>query len=226
MPLDKRLVGLGLAASVAVALTFRARASDHADTPEIYQNPGTDITDVYIFPSPENSDNVVLTMCVRPLITPGQVASVSFDPDVLYQFKIDLDGDFVEDKVIQAKFTGTGPTQTVAISGPTNPAATGTISTQRPPHATTGTINATFTPTSGMRVFAGVREDPFFFDLERFFEILPDRATPITGVPVANPNEPQFTTWRAPGDAVDFLSNGDYSVLAIVVELPKSRLAN
>ena len=77
-----------------------------------------------------------------------------------------------------------------------------------------------------MQVFAGVREDSFFFDLEQFFTIFPDRATPINGIPVANPNDPQATTWRAPGTAVDFLSNGNYSVLSIVVELPKSLLTN
>lgn len=226
MRLRPRYLALGalLAACAPILMLHRAKASDHADTPEMASNPGFDITDVYIFPSPENASNVVLVMNVHPLITPATKDSVSFDPNVLYQFKIDTDGDKIEDRVIQARFTGTGATQKVSIAGPARPGMVGTTSSAIAAHSTTGAINTTFSPTKGMKVFAGVREDPFFFDLERFFQILPDRATPITGTPVANPNDPQATSWRAPGQAVDFLSNGGYNVLSIVVEMPKKWL--
>lgn len=225
MRMNKRMIGLALAAMAVPAIFIPlARGSDHADTPQIASLPGTDITDVYVFPSPENGNNVVLVMNVNPLITPAGAASASFDPNVLYQFKIDLDGDNVEDRVIQATFEGTGAAQTVHIAGPMAPAQVGTSNTKLTPYATSGTINTTFTPATGIKVFAGVREDPFFFDLEQFFTIFPDRATPITGTPVANPNQPQATTWRAPGQAVDFLSNGGFNVLSIVVELPRTRL--
>ena len=223
----KLWTGIALAALMApAALLTTSRASDHADTPNIAANPGTDITDVFAFPSPENPDNVVLVMTVNPLIAPGQGPSTSFDPNVLYQFKMDTNGDAVEDKVIQVKFSGTGAGQTVSVSGPVAPSTTGSFNRQETAHATTGLINTTFTPVAGMRVYAGGREDPFFFDLEQFFNILPDRATPLTGVPIGNPNDPQQTSWRAPGVAVDFLSNGGYNVLAIVVELPRTMLQN
>jgi hypothetical protein len=221
----KKYLAFGLAALITpVALIGVSRASDHADTPEIAANPGTDITDVYLFPSLENPNNVVLVMNVHPLIGPGQGPSASFDPNVLYQFKIDTNGDAVEDKVIQAKFSGTGASQTVAISGPVKPSMTGRDSVQETPYNVTGTINETFTPKNGIKVFAGAREDPFFFDLEQFFNILPDRATPISGQAVADPNAPQQTSWRPAGSAVDFVSNGGYNVLSIVVELPKKSL--
>ncbi len=61
------------------ALLSRGVASDHADTPDIFANPGTDITDVYMFPSHDNNGHVVLAMNVHPLIGPGQGASVGFD---------------------------------------------------------------------------------------------------------------------------------------------------
>lgn len=199
-----------------------ARGSDHADTPQIAASAGTDLTDVFIFPSPSNSNNVVLAMCVSPLIPAG--GTRSFDPSVLYQFKIDNTGDHVEDLVIQARFEGTGATQKVIIAGPLAPSRTGVMSDALVPLATTGTFNTPFSPASGMQVFAGVREDPFFFDLEQFFTILPDRATPINGVavPLAEANTPKATTWRAPGVAKDFLAG--FNVLSIVVELPKSAL--
>ena len=220
-----KLIAVGLAAIVAPAVLIGVgRASDHADTPDIAANPGTDLTDVYIFPSPEDSNKVVLAMNVHPLIGPGQGATTYFDPNVLYQFKIDTNGDGVEDKVIQAKFTGTGPTQTVQISGPLRPSTVGTTNQLESPYPKSGTINTTFTPRAGVKVFAGGREDPFFFDLEQFFTIFPDRATPLTGTPVANPNTPQAAGWRAPGVAKDFLSTGHYNVLSIVIELPRELL--
>ncbi len=208
-----------------VVIMHTSRASDHADTPAIAANPGTDITDVYAFPSPENANNIVLIMNVHPLIGPGAGGSVSFDPNVLYQFKLDTNGDYVEDKVIQVKFSGTGSGQTFKVSGPIKPSMTGARSVFETPVAGTGTLNTTFT-SGGMKVFCGPREDSFFFDLEQFFTIFPDRATPINGVAVSDPNVPKSTTWRAAGSAVDFLSNGGYNVLSIVVEIPRAKLAN
>ena len=220
------LAGLGLASTVGLLGVQHVYASDHADTPQIAASPGTDLTDVFMFPSPANANNVVLAMTVHPLITPSTKTSTYFDPNVLYQFKIDNDLNGREDRVIQVWFEGSGAGQIVHVAGPAGPAFAGTNSKALDPYATTGTFGSTFSPTAGMQVFTGVREDPFFFDLEQFFTIFPDRATPLTGVSVPNPNQPQSTTWRTPGNAVDFLSNGNYSVLSIVVELPKSMLTN
>ncbi len=227
MVTTRKLKAIMTATGVAVAAfaTFLSvRASDHADTPDNAANPGQDISDVYVFPSPTNANNVVLVMNVSPLITPSQVATRRFDPSILYQFKIDNTGDKVEDLVIQARFDGSAANQTCHISGPMKPTLTGVSSAQLPADAIAGTFNVPFTLSNGAAVFCGTREDPFFFDLEQFFTILPDRATPVNGVAVTDPNTPKATTWRAPGKAVDFLSNGKYSVLSIVVELPKAML--
>ena len=214
--------GIGLAALAVFAGVRQARGSDHADTPQIAAAPGTDLTDVFIFPSPSNPNNVVLAMTVHPLIATGGTAT--FDPTVLYQFKIDNTGDSSEDLVIQARFEGDGAAQKVLIAGPSVPTLTGTQSQALPALGTSGTLNATFSPMPGVSVFAGVREDPFFFDLEQFFTILPDRATPINGKAVApaDANTPKAGTWRAKGVAKDFLAG--YNVLSVVVELPKSQL--
>lgn len=221
----KRFAFLGLAALAApIALLGVGKASDHADTPDIAANPGTDITDVYVFPSETNRDNVVLVMNVHPLIAPGQGLATTFDPNVLYQFKIDQNGDGLEDAVIQAKFSGTGPNQTVAISGPIHPSTRGTRNRLEEPYDKSGKINTNFSPHRGMVAFAGAREDPFFFDLEQFFNIFPDRATPLSGIAVADPNTPKAPGFRAPGAAKDFLSVHQLNVLSIVVEVPRSQL--
>ena len=216
---------VGIAAFIApLAIIGTSHASDHADTPEIAANPGADLTDVYVFPDPGRSSKVVLAMNVHPLIAPKQGQKTYFDPNVLYQFKIDNNGDYVEDLVIQAKFGPAGPNQQVMIAGPLAPSTTGTRNVFETAFATTGVINQQFAPTDKMQVFAGGREDSFFFDLEQFFNILPDRASPITGMPAANPNQPQQLSWRPAGQAVDFLSNGGFNVLSIIVDLPKMKL--
>ncbi len=225
----------GLLCGLVLSGTAPLLASDHADTAANFNRPGADMADVFIFPSPMNNNNVVLVMDVHPLIPAGMAGGVVFDPNVLYQFKMDITGDYVEDLVIQARFSGTGPNQRVVISGPYKPFTTGTTAVFARPYPTTGTLNTPFSPTPGMTVFAGPRSDPFFFDLAQFFAILPDRQTPGTGKQVDFPSimaadTPQVNGFNgfpagsgyntAPAD--DLLSR--FNVLSIVVELPRTAL--
>ena len=77
-----------------------------------------------------------------------------------------------------------------------------------------------------MKVFAGLRADPFFFDVEQFNTIFPDRMTPLTGKvgDFPNPNAPRVDGFhdRRERGAQDFLA--DLNVLSIVVELPRAAL--
>ena len=224
----KLLLGTGVLAAIAAVSLGTAQfaiGSDHADTVESVNKPGIDLTDLHIFPGQDNN-NVVLALSVRPLIPAGGAANFSFDPDVLYQFKIDTTGDAVEDLVIQARFEGTGANQKVFIAGPVKPSRLGTVTQFETPYATTGTINQAFSPTSGMRVFAGARADSFFLDLDQLGTILPDRLSALdpskAKSTIMEANTPTVTTFRAPGQAKDFFDN--LNLLSIVVELPKSRL--
>ena len=217
------------AATVLVLSPGRVPASDHGDTAENVNRIGADMTDVYIFPSVENDANVVLVMDVHGLIPAGQTAS--FDPGVLYQIKIDTTGDFVEDVVIQAKFSGMGPGQTVAIAGPMKPPTTGTTAIFGRRNPTLGMINETFQPDAArkpdMKVFAGLRSDPFFFDVEQFYKIFPDRMTPLTGKyvdlgSIMDANTPMAPGFRPPGEAMDFFT--DLNCLSVIVEMPRAAL--
>ncbi len=215
------------------------KASDHADTAENFNRIGSDITDVFMFPSADTPANVVLVMDVHPFIMPGMAGNVAFDPRVLYQFKITHDlTNPIEDLVIQVMFQGANPAnQKVLVAGPMKPPTVGTTSIFGRRLATVGQLGQTFSPGNGLKVFAGPREEPFFFDLERFNAIFPDRATPTTRVQVDFPsimaaNTPQKPGFRgfppgAPGDDASPAFDGlrDMNVLSIVIELPRASLA-
>src|SRR5437667_11602085 len=198
-----------LAIPAALGLARWIKASDHEDSALLAADHAAEIADVYTFRSPVNPDNVVLVMTVSGFIPPSEASTTFFDPNVLYQWKIDNDGDAVEDLVIQAFVTGTGGHQVMHFRGPAAPAATGT--TDRvvlgPETATVGVSNGAapiVASRGGLTVFAGSRDDPFFFDLVQFKKIIAGDAT----------------AFRNPG--VDTFAG--FNVLAIVAEVPSSLL--
>ena len=218
----KRFVYLALAvATVGTAGVIRlARGSDHQDTPEVELNPATDMTDVYAFPG-ASPDRTVLVLNTWAFITPAQTSSTYFDPNVLYQLKIDNNTDGVEDKVIQITFDGTGSDQTVSVRGPLVPPVVGAMANRiaTVPPAVSGPINTVLASADGMQVFAGWRDDPFFIDLEQFFRIIPDRK-PVTGPLAQLPDTPSASAFRTPG--IDYVAG--FNVLSIVIELPTAWL--
>jgi Domain of unknown function (DUF4331) len=218
----KRFVYLALAlATVGTAGVIRlARGSDHQDTPEVELNPATDMTDVYAFPG-ASPDRTVLVLNTWAFITPAQTSSTYFDPNVLYQLKIDNNTDGVEDKVIQITFDGTGSDQTISVRGPLVPPVVGAMGNRiaTVPPAVSGAINTILGSASGIQVFAGWRDDPFFIDLEQFFRIIPDRK-PVTGPLAQLPDAPTASAFRNPG--IDYVAG--FNVLSIVIELPTAWL--
>ena len=209
-------------ALVAAAGVFyvapRAFASDHQDSPLTVARPGTDITDVFVFPANDPS-KVVLAMDVWPLIPPGLGTQTYFDPGVLYQFKIGLQSDATEDLVLQFKPDAVGSNQKLAMYGPGRPGSVGTRNTIVT-GSRTGAIpyNQVTDLGHGILAYAGPREDPFYFDLAQFYKIQPDRN-------FANqPNPPPNSAGCFRKNAPDFLAG--YNVLSIVVEVPRALLAD
>ena len=210
------LVAALVAASVA---GFGAlKASDHQDTPEVELSPRMDINDVYAFPG-ASADRIVLAVTTSSPIA-GQTAS--FDPNLLYQIKVDNSGDNKEDLVFQVTFDGgSGTSQKVTVRGPVAPVAQGTTTMLASGGAViTGNVGSTLGSATGTQVFTGIRGDPFFIDLEQFFKIVPDRR-PSTG-PLSTPLTPTASAFRTPG--VDLLA--PFNALAIVIELPKGLLTS
>jgi hypothetical protein len=212
---------VGLACVAVFGIVRDGAGSDHQDTPEVELSPRMDINDVYAFPG-TSDDRIVLVMTTSSPITPAQSASAVFDPNLLYQLKIDNTGDAIEDLVIQVTFDGTGSDQRVTVRGPARPDRLGMMNTLLTGGtAVSGRINTTLGSASGVHVFAGLRDDPFFLDLEQFFRIVPDRR-PVSGALSQLPDQPTATSFRAAGQAVDYLRG--FNTLAVVIELPESML--
>ena len=173
---------IAITTAAVLYTTHPVKSSDHQDTYNLANavghNTTADITDVFVFPSPTNPNNVVFAMDVAPLIPAGMGTSVNFDPTLMWQFKISHQDSGVEDQVIQFGATGTGSSQTITMYGPSKPNEVGTSNTFVAPSGTFGynvpstTLNA---GSNQYQVFAGPRSDPFKFDLFAFFSFLGDR---------------------------------------------------
>jgi Domain of unknown function (DUF4331) len=202
--MKKRKVLLTVLAA-AVALTGGIiYAADHLDAPAV-SNQATDITDVYVFQG-ENTSNLVFVANTQGLLSPSATGTAKFDEKTLIEFNIDNTGDNVEDLVIQAIVMN----NKMRVYGPYKPTATGSKSIISP---SAFSVQASVTPygqapivgdENGIKVFAGPRDDPFFFDLNQFKKVVGGMA-------------PGFTD---PG--VDAFKGTN--VMSIVVEVPKSKL--
>ena len=197
---SKLFLGLSLLGLVGAVLV----AADHIDAPAV-QGGTADITDFYSFQG-ANTSNLVFVANVKGLISPNMSAAASFDENVLIEFNIDNTGDNVEDLVIQA-IPRNGK---MYFFGPVAPGTPGVTSTVKTANAL-GSVDITpyGTPaivatSGGTSLFAGLRDDPFFFDFGRYSEIIGGTAPGF--------NNPGTDTFAG--------SN----VMSVVVELPKTLL--
>src|SRR5256885_16736426 len=79
--------------------------SSHREAPEISKDPVADNTDLYAFVDPNDSSKVTIIANYIPLEEPaGGPNFFQFGDDVLYEIKIDNDGDAIEDVTYQFRF--------------------------------------------------------------------------------------------------------------------------
>jgi hypothetical protein len=217
----QRLAGLLILTGVVAGGASILAGSDHQDTPLVELNPRMDLTDVYAFPG-SAPGRIVLVMNTSGFLTPAETPTAAFDPNMLYQFKVDNDGDAREDRVIQVSFEGKTTSQKVVVRGPDAPVVSGAmmnvVNTQAP--VLRGDFDTPFGSATGIQAFAGPRDDSFFLDLEAAFCILPDRR-PATGALSGDCALPSVG-FRNPG--VNYIAG--FNVLSIVVELPSALLEN
>lgn len=147
-----------LAVSIGVTLwTLDADAADHSDPPSISGDPA-DIADTYAWHDGENLV-VILTMLGGQL--PALNQSGAYDADVLYTVHIDNDGDATTSEIdVHIRFGqdsgGNWGMQVENLPGTAE--------------ALSGAVETELSAAGDARAFAGLREDPFFFDLTGFME--------------------------------------------------------
>ena len=79
-----------------------ARAADHGDAPNVDNDSGADIADVFLFLDPTDNTKVCILGTVHGFIVPGEAANfAAFDPNVKYRFDIENTGDAKADAFIE-----------------------------------------------------------------------------------------------------------------------------
>ena len=205
-------MGLGALALVGVLLV----AADHIDAPGS-MGTSADIADFFAFEPEVGSDNTVFAVDLQSNVLPD-LAYGAFDENVLMEINIDKTGDLVEDLVIQA-IARDGK---MYFFGPVAPATTGlsgTVMTDAP----LGVVDISEataiveTTDAGVKLFAGPRQDAFYFDFFQFNAVIGGEA-PLGFKPAGDPN----TTDDDDTTAVDTFDGAN--TMSIVVELPNSLL--
>lgn len=201
-----------LAALLAIGVISSATyliAADHIDAPAV-TGKASDITDFYAFESPSNSSNLVFVVNTQGLLAPMATAAAAFDSDVMLEVNVDNSSnkDNMEDLVLQVTFEN----GKVQVYGPVAPIEKGLNSTL----VTTGNkVEADISTyagspmtgeANGIKVFAGPRDDPFFFDLDQYKKVIAGTASGF--------NNPGTDTFAGT------------NVMSVVIELPKSLLGS
>jgi hypothetical protein len=230
--------GAAVVAALCATQVGVVRASDHDDGETTFKARNLSLTDLYSFveswqDSSGSADNLILVMNTNPRSLAQQ--PYTFNTRALYEFHLTR----VNDADKAKRPTGKDDVKVGVSFGRPDPANqrqaivlsltvkgkkvfsgnVGTTSSLADSIAGSPVINSKSVKGTNVRVFAGLREDPFYFDVERFFRIRSFLATgnnslgsgPIQGGP---------NVFRSDATAVDFTTG--YNVNAIVVSLPLS----
>jgi hypothetical protein len=134
--------------------------SHHLDVPAAREDGRIDLCDLYVF---EGADPgiTVLVMTVNP--DAGVTSPTTFHPEVVYEFKIDTDGDALEEVSYRIRFGAPGANgeQPLTVLRATGESArSGAVGES----LAQGRTNEEVRLTTGGRVWAGLRADAFYAD--------------------------------------------------------------
>jgi len=208
---------LTLLAMVVGSAALRVGAADHLDAPTVQSDGRIDINDVYVFQG-QNSNNTVLAMTIDPAA--GLLSPKSFRPGAVYDFKVSTNGDAIPDVAYRIKFGGVqgNGTQSLSVHRATGAQATGGAGG---PSIGNGRSYQTLALAGGGQIWAGLRDDPFFFDLDAFKHF---KATLLAGGGLADLGGLVNCSRTNPAP-IDFFNKGPgmaFNGMAIVLELPDS----
>ena len=155
----------GVAAAMALAVSAAVMSADHAESPGTDADPAADLADVFIFPSPESTGKTVASITFGGRSAPRSRidGALYCDNKVLYTLHIDRadaagNFDSISDVQVLARF-GRDQAGNCGLQLENVPGGGGTFS---------GAVERVFTSPGGMKAFAGLRNDPFFFDAEGY----------------------------------------------------------
>jgi hypothetical protein len=187
---------------LSVLVVATALAADHRDAPRISETPPADINDVYIFTAPGDSSRLVLVMTVNPLSDRDFAGSYAFSPRVLYRFAIDNTGGPAFERRIDITFSPPSApgVQTFRARFPGGTVIDGDVT----PPSTPNDPVIVEDVASGISIFAGPRDDPFFFDLVGLNRLRAGLTNPFRGID----------------------SFAGFNLSAIVIELPADLLSD
>lgn len=151
---------LGVAVLLGVAVAGRSpdvSAGDHAEAPALENDLAADIADLYAWHTDGGNLVIALTWAGYGLV--GDPAT--YDADVLYTIHIDTNADNTADTEIHARF-GQAADGSWGVQVQGIPGADGAVE---------GAVETELTA-GDAKVWAGLRDDPFFFDKEGYIETL------------------------------------------------------
>jgi len=212
----KKIAATALIVMAGIAISTLSvrhmKAADHAEATAVAGDPAADLADVFAFLDPNDNSKVVLALDVEGFVVPSELQNLSFfAPDVLYRFEIENTGDAKPDQVIDITFspqTSRSAPQTATIRLPngqtfTAPTTVQTLASSPNPFVVT-TDSA-----SGVSFFAGLTDDPFFFDIVGFNRF-------VASVLANNPDPAQLLRARD--------SFAGYNIHMIALRVPASML--
>lgn len=224
------VLALGLVTMAAVTPRY-LQASDHDDGETDTKGRNLNLTDLFVFREQDQggpAGNLVFIMNTNPRSLPRQ--QYYFSSRARYEFHVTRVSNNnavptgVADMTLRFEFSApdANKQQTIYLTTVQNNVAGSRITVGKttpinPNPNAPPIINQV--PGSNLAVFAGLREDPFFFDVEQYFRV---RAA-VLGI---GPNPPEMGNdvagFRSPQTAIDFAK--DYNVNAIAVRVPISFL--
>ena len=206
------VTGLLIAGATAMAPLPMTNAADHAEATLVAGDPGADLADVFAFLDPNDNSKVVLALDVEGFVVPSELLNLSFfAPDVTYRLEIENTGDAAPDQTIDITFsqqTSRSQPQTATIKLPNGRVFTAPTTVQTL-NATANPFVVTTDPASGASFFAGLTDDPFYFDIVGFNRF-------VASVLAGSPDPTKLQRGRD--------SFAGYNIHMIALELPAAML--
>jgi Domain of unknown function (DUF4331) len=176
------------AATVGLVLAAPVTAADHLDGAQVKTNGAADINDVYVFEGADPA-NTFIGLTVNPAA--GVISGTTFDPAATYVINVDTSGDTTPENVYAFDFAAVaGSTQAYTVT--MNGAPFGAGVTDTPASIATGG-----------QLFAGLVDDPFFFDLDGFVhfkaELLAGNGIDLSMICDTDPDANFFAGFNASG---------------------------